>query len=265
MELISFNICNKSLDFQPDAPWPKNWPAFAWNQFIVAGFKENNSHVLNFSSEDVKFLHLFHTCHPHLHLSELSRITSMWKNIETLSFSWEDFFSTHNLKNTHLLTSILPIFANTPPAFQKWVDQKKIHPSELRVLKSLKDIKPISPLLQWVAKENLSHSSGISVLEQGVELVLMGTPLEEVFKNNLSQEEVLKTIEQKRKPLSYSKEQTKKEKLKEILWPMGVNSQWLRKGDKTGLEIKIWCQNQKELDEKLTKVNQLSIFQKLKK
>ena len=265
MELISFSICNKSLDFQPNASWPKNWPAFAWNQFIVAGFKENNPHVLNFSSENVKFLHLFHTCHPYLHLSELSRITSIWKKTEALPLSWEDFFSIYDLKNINLLTSMLPIFANTPPAFQKWVDQKKIHPAELRILKSLKDIKTIFPLLLWIAKENLSHSLGISVLEQGTELILMDIPLEEIFKKNLSQEETVQMIEQKRKPLSYSTEQIKRQKLKEILWPTGVNSQWQRKGDKTGLEIKIWCQNQKELEEKLTKVNQLSIFQQLKK
>ena len=265
MDLIPFSICNKSLDFQPDAPWPKNWPAFAWNQFIVAGFKEKNFHALNFSSEDVKFLHLFHTCHPRLHLSEFSRITSLWKKTESFSFSWKDFFSKYDLKNTRLFTSILPIFANTPLVFQKWVDQKKIHPSELRVLTSLKDIKSISSLLQWISEENLSHSLGISILEQGVELILMGTSLEEIFKNNLSQEEVLKTIEQKRKPLSHSEEQIKKEQLKKILWPSGIHSQWQRKGDKTGLEIKIWCQNQKELEEKLSKVNQLSIFQQLKK
>ena len=265
MELISFNICNKSLDFQPDVSWPENWPAFAWNQFIIAGFKKNNSHALNFSSEDVNFLHLLHTCHPYLHLSELSRITSTWEKTESFSFSWEDFFSTYGLKNTNLLTSILPVFANTPSVFQKWVDQKKIHPAELRVLTSLKDIKTVFPLLEWIAKKNLSHSVGIPVLEQGVELLLMNIKLENILKLNLSQEETIQAIERKRKPLSSSEEQTKKEKLKEILWPVGVNSQWLRKGDKTGLEIKIWCQNQKELEEKLNKVNQLSIFRQLKK
>lgn len=265
MELISFNICNKSLDFQPNAPWPKNWPAFAWNQFLIAGFKENSPYALNFSSKDVKFLHLFHTCHPYLLLSELSRITSTWKNIENLFLSWEDFFSTYGLKNAQPLFSLFPIFANTPLAFQKWADQKKIHPSELRILKSLKDISSISPLLQWMAEENLSHSVGLSVLEQGVELILMNLSLEKILNLNLSQEDTIKMIEQKRKPLSYSKQQIKKEKLKKILWPSGVNSQWQRKGDKTGLEIKIWCQNQKELEEKLSKVNQLSIFQKLNK
>ena len=263
MNLTSYSICKKSLDFQPDTPWPKNWPAFAWDEIIIAGFSQTHQPVLNFHSEDVKFLHLFHSCHPQLSLSELSRIILNWKSIEKPTFSWSDFFSLYNLQNPDFLIKILKVFSSTPAFFQKWANNKGLHPSELRILNSLESLTQANFIFHWIAEKNPSHSIGMRILELGVELLLMNIQADEILQSNLSLEEALQAMEQKRKPLSSSHDQIKNKRLKKIIWPTHVNAQWQRKGDKTGLEIKIWCQNQKELEEKIQRVHQLAIFNQL--
>ncbi len=263
MKLTSYNICKKSLDFQPDTPWPEDWPAFAWEKKIIAGFKQEKLPVLNFQAEDVKFLHLFHSCHPKLNLSELSRITLKWKFIEKTSFSWKDFFSLYNLQNPDFLVKILKVFSSTPPSFQKWADKRELHPYELRIFNSLENPIQANFIFQWIAEKNLSHSSGIKILEWGIELLLMNIQVDKILNSNLSPEEVLQAMEQKRRPLSSSSDLVKNKKLKQMIWPAHVHAQWQRRGDKTGLEIKIWCQNQKGLEEQIQRIHKLSIFNQL--
>lgn len=265
MNLTSYNICKKSLDFRPDTPWPKHWPAFAWEKIIISGFNRKNQSVLNFSSKDVKFLHLFHSCHPRLNLSELSRIILKWQIITKPIFSWKDFFSLYNLQNTDFLIQLLKTFTFTPHSFQEWANKRGIHPAELRILNSLEKLDQALPVFKWIAEQNLSHSLGMKALELGVELLLMGVQVDEILQSNISPEEIVQTMEQKRKPLSASSDQIKKRKLKKIIWPSHVNAQWQRKGDKSGLEIKIWCQNQKELEEKTNIIHRMEIFNQFEK
>lgn len=269
MNLIPYQECQKSLDFQPENPWPKSWPAFAWEKTIIAGFTHTRQSVLNFTASTVQFLHLFHTCHPQLNLSELGRIISQWSEHEKkLSFSWKDFLILYGLnQDSNFLIKHLKIFISTPSAFQNWTHKKSIHLNELRILNSLENPKQIYFLLEWIGKHDVSHALGLKAMELGIELLLMGCSPDEILSpdiRNTSPESVVQVMEQKRKPLTFSQDQIKKETLRTIPWPAHVTTEWRRKGDKTGLEIKIWCQNQKELKEKIEKVNLLSIFEKLK-
>lgn len=265
MNFISLDICKKSLNFQPDTPWPKNWPVFAWETSIVAGFNKTDQPVLNFNSKDVKFLHLFHSCHPQLTLSELSRIILKWESIEKPVFSWMDFFSLYKLQNPELLIQILKIFSSTPMSFQNWANKRGIHPFELRILISLKNLDKVHCIFQWIAEKKPSHSLGMKILELGVELLLMNIQVDKILKNHFSPEETVQVMKLQRNPLSSSSDQMKNNKLKKMIWPSHVHTQWQRKGDKTGLEIKIWCQNQKELEEKTNRIHQMKIFNEFNK
>ena len=265
MNLTSYSICKKSLDFQPDTPWPKNWPAFAWKKMLISGFNRKHQPVLNFNSEDVKFLHLFQSCYPTLNISELSRIILNWKSIQNPVFSWKDFFSLYNLQDTDFIIQLLNAFASIPSSFQKWANKRGIHPAELRILNSLENPNQAQYVFQWIAEHNLSHSLGMKALELGVELLLMDVQIDKILHSNTSPEEILQIMEQHRKPLSVSSDQIKKRTLKKIIWPSHVNAQWQRKGDVSGLEIKIWCQNQKELEEKTNRIHRMKLFNKFDK
>jgi len=290
MNLLPYKACSKSLDFSPNTPWPDNWPAFSWEQYIVAGFNTKQQNSLNFSSKDLHFLDLFYSCYPQLSCLELAKILSYWKdknikeckmvgrpeeklmlthwkdkNIKDLDFSflgfsWEEFFSLYQLNYTETFTQIMKMLLFTPPEFQSWLHQKKVQPGELRILNSLKNIHQIHFILLWIADQNPSHRIGLNILEIGTELYLMGFKPEEILKPDTNPETALQTMKKKRHPISSSQDQIKKEKLQQINWPLNTTAQWSRKGDKTGIEIKIWCQNQTEWTEKVTQLNNLPIF-----
>ena len=264
MNLTSYSSCEKILDFQPDKPWPKSWPAFAWENILISNFTQASKFVLNFTSKDVKFLHLFHSCYSRLSFSELGRILLKWEKREKPIFSWEEFFSLYGFsQNTDFLMQQLKIFISTPVSFQDWVNTKGVHLAELRMLSSLKKTNQVHFIFRWITEQNLSHSIGVKALELGVELLLMDFHPEEILKLNISPEETIKAMEQKRKPLTAFQDQMKQRNLKKIIWPSHVTTQWHRKGDDTGLEIKLWCRNQTELEEKINRIHQMAIFNQL--
>ena len=263
MNLITYDICQQSLNFKPERHWPAGWPAFAYENQMVSGFGRKNLPVLNFTAKEVNFLHLFHQCHPRLNFSELGRIVIKWSEIKPAPCSWQTLFKQYGLnQNTDFLISQLKILMSTPLSFQKWMSEKKAHLNELRILKSLKDRKPIHFILEWIAEKNLSHSLGIKILELTGELFLMGWKPRQILNPLLSAEQALLEMEQKRKPLTFSKAQAMQHDLQKIVWPSDTTAKWLRKGDKTGLQIHIWCQTPEDLDKKTKRVK--TAFQKLK-
>ena len=270
MKLISRDICNKSLDFNPDKPWPEHWPSFAWENILISGFDRINQLVLNFSAEDMKFLDLFHSCHPQLNFSELGRIFLEWerekikqKHSEKSVFSWKEFFSMYDFQNTDFFIQQLRVFMSTPSSFRDWVNKKAVRISELRILNALKNMDQIHFIFQWIIERDVSHSTGVKALELGGELRLMGFSPDEILKQDISPEEVIRAMEKKRKPLSSSGDDIKQKHLKKIIWPREVTAQWSRRGDKTGLEMKIWCQNQTELEDRIKRIHQMAIFSQL--
>ena len=251
MNLTIYKSCQKSLDFKPDRSWPKFWPSVSYENKLISGFTNIYQPVLNFKKEDVNFLHLFQHCHPRLNLSELGRIVISWSQIEPPPCSWTPFFKLYGLnQNTDFLIQQLKMFISTPFTFQNWVNTKEVHLNELRVLNSVEEIQPLYFILNWIAEHNLSHSNGIKALELSVELWLMGHTLEKILKTNLSPEKALLEMEHRRKPLSSSQDQIKKKQVQKIIWPSDMKAQWVRKGDKTGLQIQMWCRNLKDLDKK---------------
>ena len=263
MNLSSYDICQKALDFQPERPWPEGWPPFAYENELVSGFGRTNLPVLNFTAKDVKFLHLFHQCHPRLNFSELGRIVTKWAEIKPAPCSWGALFRLYGLnQNTDFLIGQLKIFISTPLSFQKWLSEKKAHLNELRILSAVKDTRPIHFILEWIAEKNLSHSLGVKALELSGELFLMGRKPRQILNPLLPPEKALLEMEQKRKPLAFSKDQTKQNQLQKAVWPSDTTAKWLRKGDKTGLQIHIWCQTPEDLDKKTKGIK--SAFHKLK-
>ena len=268
MNLTSYSECEKTLDFQPEKPWPSHWPPFAWENKLISGFTPNKSDpnscdnhpILNFSSTDVSFLQLFHTCHPQLNLSELGRLILKWSDREKPICSWKEFLPLYGFHhNIEFLIQQFKVFISTPMSFQSWVNKKAVHLSELRILNSLEDVTQIHFIFEWMAKQSPSHSQGIKVLELGVELFLMNMEPDKVLKSNLPPEKAIQEMEKKRKPIAFSKEEIKKSNLKKITWPPHVIAEWKRKGDLTGLEIKIWSQNTIELEKKINKIKQLCL------
>ena len=299
MKLIENKLLTCKLNFSPQKVWPKNWPAFAWDKIMVAGFNSPSPYALNFSPKDITFLDLFHTCYPRLSLCELGHALKCLKKHTPKIFDIEKFFALYGFhQNTDFLVQQLEAFLLSPLEFQAWVDKKNVHLSELRPLLFLQDQAQeqaqeqdqkqgkalrasIISLLKWLACKSPSHSTGVKILELGVELILMGkntidknaidktnthavdSPLKDLLKKHISSEELLKVLEKKRKPLTFARDKNIQKQLDSMIWPSKVKACWLRQGASVGLELKLWCKNQTELLEKTKHLESLAIFDKL--
>lgn len=273
MKLVPPTVCDSGFfDFQPQKKWPENWPPFAWNYKLITGFTQSGyHHALEFNDKEKpgkydSFLKLFHSCYPQLSLPELGRILNKWDVRQLSGFSWTDFFA---LYHYHQDFPFLKIFftklTSTPAAFQKWVTEKKLHLNDLRILNSLPNIDDLSFMFEWIAEKNVSHLHGIKSLELGGELLLMGFKETDILNENLmdNPQAMVQHIELKRKMKTLSKDQEQQKKLANTAWPNQVHGQWVRKGDQSGLEIKLWCKNQGELQKKLKTLNNMTVLNKV--
>ena len=113
-------------------------------------------------------------------------------------------------------------------------------------------------------KKHLSPTWSNS-LELAGELLLMGFKETDILNKNLwdDPQAMVQHIEQKRKGNTLSRDQEQQKKLKNTTWPHQVHGQWVRKGDQSGLEIKLWCKNQRELQKKLETLSNLDTLNKV--
>ena len=271
MKLIPLTSCDSTFfNFQPQRQWPESWPPFSWNQKIIAGFTHSCQYALEFKPENEKdhknFLHLFSTCHPQLSLSELGRILNKWDTKQIPGFSWSDFFAGYNYhQDIHFLKKFFTKLNTTPINFQHWVTEKKLHLNDLRILNCIPDINDLLFMFQWIAEKNISHFHGTKALELTGELLLMGYKKIDILNEQFTEDPsaMVEHIELKRKSNTLSKDQQQKKQLEHTTWPNQVQGQWTRKGDQAGLELKLWCKNQEELQQKLKTLSNLDTLDKV--
>ena len=265
MDLIKKENCKKLLNFQTVRKWPVNWPPFAWETTQISGFNSSSIYALNFHSYDVNFLHLFYSCYPKLHLPELAQIAIKWKNIEPYFFTWSEFFALYNLHQTaNDLKKQFQVILSTPLYFQNWLTEKKIHLNELRIFNVVDDINSLNFMFKWLHENNVSKTHGLTALELAGELLLMGYKENDILPSHTDSVELsVQYMEQKRKKNTLSKDQDKQKYLQQIAWPSHANGRWLRKGDETGLEIKLWCKNQEDMIKKIEQINKGEVLNKL--
>ncbi len=258
MELIALKECDKSFDFQALAEWPEFWPPFAYNKIQISGFKSQNPLALNFKPP-VNFLSLFFSCHPRLQLSELADINHRWNTIPPeWDFTWGAFFKAYGLhQEVKSIQKLLTSLKSTPLSFQNWVSKKQAHFNDLRILNSFKNTKDLSTLFDWMEKKQVSHAQGVKALRGAGELLLMGKDISPALNHSpeRSSEEDLQVLEQMRHPHTSLRDEAQKRKIQEALWPSGTQSEWVRKGDRAGLQIKIWCKTPQEFDKKWNQIH----------
>ena len=148
------------------------------------------------------------------------------------------------------------------PSFCKWMEEKKLSPSELSILKLLSKEQAQS-LLNWIALARPSHSLGVEILELSSELLLMDKLEENVFQTIRQPKVLLKKLKKWRYPLSLGEDERKSKYIQTLSWPKEMKGQWVRQNDKSGLTVRLTAFSLKNLEEKIEFLKFL--HQKIKK
>lgn len=144
------------------------------------------------------------------------------------------------------------------PDFQKWVKNRKSDFSHLSLLTEFSDLQKLQSLLNWISKNNPSHSKGIQTLELAGELLLMNVSLDAIFNTTQNPEELLKQLKKLRHPIASEQEERRSKIVQNLPWQRHTKGRWIRQNDKTGLEVQFQCFSMKEFKQKLQNLQHIA-------
>lgn len=241
--------CDKSLNFKPLTPWPKALPAIAYKGELWSGFELGPEHpVWNWTTGNA--LETFKGIYPRLTLPEVARLGTL----SSAYLPQADIAALYGVPWTETTQQIFAALVQCPSSFQDWVAEKAIGPQELGIFMSV-SAQQLTPALQKIVNENLSRQNGIQALELFGELLLLNHEIENLTSGQ--GDAWLKNLRQQRFPLTQKKDLAAEKSLSHLPWPTSVQSKWVRRGDKGGVEIKFFVATPLELSRTLQNLRKL--------
>jgi hypothetical protein len=134
-------------------------------------------------------------------------------------------------------------------SFKTWSEAKKVKESDLiftRALKSPVHLDLFHKLADQVAGLNPSFSEGLQILELITDLILMGHQ-EELFAQALNVESYKSYLKSLRYPQTTQRDENLKSKLESLPWPYGAKVKFERRGDRAGVELKLFISSEIDL------------------
>jgi hypothetical protein len=258
MELVKFTQCTRNLDFEPTSQLRNNLTPIAFSGELLNGFKHPESAVvLNYLASDTSLLDLLKSIYEDLsYIEVLCFSLCLERNPQLLGEnSIEDFFSAFHLRLDENLKQTNRLVAQLPRHFLNWCAEKKWGPQDFSPLRSLTEgIIVLTPYLELL-NSPLSKNDGTLIFELLIELLMMGKDLKPLLLQPTIQ--WLPILKKERYPLATFQSQKKEEQLRKFSWPLHSQVKWVRKGDKSGVELKLFITHPQDLERSLIKLEQL--------
>lgn len=134
-------------------------------------------------------------------------------------------------------------------SFKTWSEAKKVKEADLiftRALKSQVHLDLFHKLSNQVAELNPSFSEGLQILELSTDLILMGYS-EELFNQSTQIDAYKNHLKSLRYPQTTKRDDELKNKLEALPWPYGSKVKFERRGDRAGVELKLFISSEVDL------------------
>jgi hypothetical protein len=249
--------CYRELDFQPRTTWPTVLPAFAWRGYLLCGFERRSGDAVELATSSLVDVLL--SVYPELGLAEMARFSALMERAmpELYLELREAMFSAYGWRWCDRLAQTMILLRSLPFKFQSWVDEKKVSARDLAPLLALPNRDEFQPFVTALVQLPVSKSEGVRALELGVELFLMGRPMNDILPSTDVPSAYLHRLERWRRPLSGEHDELWKSDVAQWPWPAHVHGQWQRFGDQAGLEIKIRTTSPQDLSKKLERLQSI--------
>jgi hypothetical protein len=149
--------------------------------------------------------------------------------------------------------------------FKTWAIEKKMQEGDLiftRALKSPVQLDLFHKLADEVIKMNPTFSEGLQIFELLTDLVLMGH-VEELFVKTENLESYKQHLKLLRYPETSRRDEELKTKLEALPWPYGSKIKFERRGDRAGVEVKLFISSEVDLTKIMSSFERIQ--QELKK
>lgn len=259
LELLPVSQCDKCLEFETSSHWPLGLPAIAIGRVLIAGF--NQALVLNHrlpESDSKSIQDLITSLYPELSFLEAATFRKKalalpWVPITGLLEHW-------GFRWTDQTTEIADRALALPAEFRRWLIAKRVSPAELTVLLSNSQF-DLTPFLQGLLAAGATRQQGTQALELGIELQLLGHQMSAiVLATNESTENWLLRLKTLRYPETTRKDQESRDKMRELPWPGQSQVRWVRQGDRSGLELKLFVANPSDLRKSLLSLQKIQLL-----
>lgn len=211
-------------------------------------------------------------------------LSNIYKATGGRELDWPRLASLAKCKWSRVLEKTLHRLAGLPSDFQRWCKEKLISSQDLAPLLSVSENEFPVPFLSILAAAQVSRQNGLKILEWAVELFLMGEKIQRLLPEEIVNADLLLsdsplTLQENFSTLPINGEKWKeqlyllrfkktvaqdliaKEALSEFHLPKFVKAQWQRRGDLTGVEIKIFATRPEQMLERLEKVKEAFVQQ----
>lgn len=255
--LIQKDELKLNLDFKPLLTWPESMPGLSVNSVAIAGF--NSNCFYNHSLEWREFPQFLKRFYPNLEFVELSRLYAQTQSL--VWFPFKDVLKAYNFSNTEMTLELLQKLFQTPLQFQNWCAEKCLSPADLAPLSACKDLN-LNLIFLRIIESDMSKSQGVQFLELCIELKLMQHSDDALGLNDSkTKNQVESWVEQLRSlryPQTKARDQQQSVRLSNLNWPGAAQVKWVRKGDKSGVEVRLFVSQSTDLEKYLRSLSRVA-------
>lgn len=258
MELIKITQCDKYLDFRPLAALPQNLVPSSFLKILLNGFNHSdNTMVIDYSPADCDFLLLLKSLYPEITYVELALVSQKLNTLhDKIAITEEALFSHFGFKYDESVKLTNELLSYLPTHFCHWCAQKKWGPQDFAPLRSLtKDqISELNPYLKKI-NDPCSKNDGTQIFELLIELFLLNKDILPLLSLEITK--WLSLLKHERYPIGSRQNHKNEELIQKLNWPLHSQAKWVRRGDKSGIELKFFFSHPQEFARSLIKLEQI--------
>lgn len=248
--------CTRALEIPLRPQWPSALPGIAINAELIIGF--DRAWALDYSVPEAdakdfadQWIHIFTTALPSLSWVELILFTE--KARQRGGIPLQELWAHYGYRDFSSYDEMASVVLSLPLITLQWLQEKKMGPQELQVLRALKtDTEKQMPTGFWLflSERSLSRQEGAQALELWLELRLMGKTEEELSPaTDESSSQWIQRLKSLRYPETQRRDQGARQWIDAQTWPRPSQIRWLRQGDQSGLEIRLVLKKPADVDQ----------------
>ena len=147
------------------------------------------------------------------------------------------------------------------PAFQQWVENKKLNSKDLTILTEIQNLSSLKPLIEWIETHKVTHSEGVQILDLGGESILMDKTLTSFLFKEEKASSLIEHLKKIRQAESFSRDEKKSQIVKKLNLTNFIKTKWIRENDRGALSIHFNTFSLRDFKQKIQKLN--SIYNQL--
>jgi hypothetical protein len=233
---------------------------YSWNSIALNPENSNQSTFLDLSSlpaEDALAV-----AYPNLNFCELVDLIQKMKT--SIPLDETVVFQNYGFALDSKMQKLMALIPQLPSPFWHWCRNHSLSPRDLYPLLSLESPQQLQKCLMQIQELNLSRNLGTQILELLVECFLLNANQEllidfeaKTITNATSGDAWLQKLKNQRFPQTLQSDANKQKELLTLPWTKELQTRWLRQGDRSGVEVRFFASNPKELQKRVEQLQQV--------